>query len=59
MFQRVLFEDWVHNLPIFSFIVFFVVFLWVTIRALRLNTAECDRLSSLPLDAPTETIKLP
>ena len=50
MFQRVLVENWASYLPYISFFAFALVFIAVTIRALRLKKPERDHLASLPLD---------
>ncbi len=50
MFKRILIDGWALYVPIFSFVIFAVVFAAVTIRALRLSKSERDRLASLPLD---------
>lgn len=50
MFKRILIDGWALYLPVFSFVVFAVVFVAVTIRALRLSKTERERLASLPLD---------
>ena len=54
MFKRVLVEDWALYVPIISFAIFAVVFVAVTIRALRVSKPERERLASLPLDDSTE-----
>jgi hypothetical protein len=59
MFQRIIVDDWVPCLPVLSFCIFAVVFLSVTIRALRLEKSECSRLASLPLDPKSETLNPP
>ena len=55
MFQRVIVDEWMFCLPVVSFAVFAVVFLLVTVRALRLGKAECRRLASLPLEENAAT----
>ena len=50
MFQRIIVEDWTLCLPLVSFIVFFAVYVVVTLRVLRLRPAERRRLAALPLD---------
>lgn len=51
MFRRVLTEDWTHILPFVGFFLFFAVFLFITVCALRLGRSSRTRLSHLPLDA--------
>lgn len=53
MFKRIFVEDWALCVPIISFCIFFVVFVAVTIRALRIGKTERERLASLPLDSET------
>ena len=53
MFKRIFVEDWALCVPIISFCIFFVVFVAVTIRALRINKTERERLASMPLDSET------
>ena len=58
MFRRILNEDWTHVVPIIAFCIFFVVFIAVTIRALRIKKSDRERLAALPLennDASTES----
>jgi hypothetical protein len=55
MFKRVILDEWTTIVPIFSFCTFFIVFLVVTLRALRLGKEERERLSSLPLESNAET----
>jgi cbb3-type cytochrome oxidase subunit 3 len=50
MFKRVFVEDWAQLVPFVSFFIFFTVYVFVTIRALRLGKAERARLASLPLE---------
>lgn len=50
MFKRVILDEWTTIVPIISFCIFFIVFLVVTLRALRLGKSERERLSSLPLE---------
>jgi len=50
MFRRILIEGWAHFVPHHLVCIFFVVFIAVTIRALRINKSERERLASLPLE---------
>ena len=50
MFRRVFVDDWAHIIPIVSFFIFFTVFVFVTIRAIRLGKSERNRLAALPLE---------
>jgi len=49
MFKRVFIEDWAHIIPFISFFIFATVFIFVTIRAMRLDKTERTRLAALPL----------
>lgn len=57
MFKRIFVEDWALCVPIISFCIFFVVFVAVTIRALRIGKPERERLASLPLEPDPENLK--
>ena len=46
MFQRILVEDWATYVPIVSFVLIAGVFIAVTIRALRIEKGERNRLAS-------------
>ncbi len=59
MFQRILVEDWATYVPIISFFLIAGVFIAVTIRALRLDKRERDRLASLPLEETSENHQSP
>lgn len=50
MFQRIVVDEWVHWMPVLAFIIFFLVFLWVSWRAVRMKKPERRRLAALPLD---------
>jgi hypothetical protein len=50
MFKRMFIEDWAHIIPFISFFIFATVFVFVTIRAMRLDKAERTRLAALPLE---------
>lgn len=50
MFKRVFVEEWAHIIPFISFFIFFTVFIFVTIRAMRLGKAERTRLAAMPLE---------
>ena len=54
MFKRVFVEDWALYIPFISFFIFAGVFVFVTIRALRLGKDERTRLASLPLEENSE-----
>lgn len=49
-FKRVMFEDWSIWIPMVSFGIFLVVFLLVSLRAMRLDKSERERMASLPLE---------
>jgi hypothetical protein len=50
MFQRIIVEEWATWVPIISFILIAGVFIAVTVRTLRINKGERERLAALPLD---------
>jgi hypothetical protein len=50
MFHRVFVEDWAIYIPFVSFFIFALVFIAVTIRALRMKDSEREHLASLPLE---------
>ncbi|MEO5715336.1 MAG: hypothetical protein ABIT37_17795 [Luteolibacter sp.] len=54
MFRRVIIEDWVVSAPLISFAIIGLVFIVVTIRALRMSKDKRDHLSSLPLEDHTK-----
>lgn len=54
MFKRVMFEDWSLMIPMISFIIFFAVFVVISIRALRMEQSESKRLAALPLEQSPE-----
>ncbi len=51
MFQRVIHEHWVAIVPIISFVITAGVFLFVSIRAIRLPKARREQLAAIPLDS--------
>lgn len=55
MFRRVVIEDWVVSAPLISFAIIGLVFIVVTIRALRMSKDTRDHLSSLPLEDYTQS----
>lgn len=54
MFKRILVEDWAVYVPMVSFAIFATVFIWVTLRALRIRETERAYMASLPLDIKEE-----
>jgi heme/copper-type cytochrome/quinol oxidase subunit 2 len=50
MFKRVFTEEWAYYMPFIAFFIFFVVFLLITVCALRLSKSKRERLAALPLD---------
>jgi hypothetical protein len=57
MFQRILVEDWATYVPFISFFLIAGAFTAVTIRALRIDKKERNRLASLPLEETSEPTK--
>ncbi len=54
MFKRILIDGWSLYVPVISFVIFAVVFVVVSVRALRIGKAERERLAALPLDETSE-----
>ncbi|MEP2776725.1 MAG: hypothetical protein ABJQ29_11055 [Luteolibacter sp.] len=50
MFHRVIHENWAAIVPIISFVITAGVFLFVSIRAIRLPKDRRDALSRIPLE---------
>ncbi|MCU0797970.1 MAG: hypothetical protein MUF31_18770 [Akkermansiaceae bacterium] len=50
MFKRVIHEQWMEFIPMIAFGLLFAVFIIATIRALRIQPKERDRLASLPIE---------
>lgn len=55
-FKRVMFEDWSLWIPMVSFGIFFMVFILISVRAVRIDKAETERLASLPLEESSPEI---
>ena len=53
-FKRVVFEDWVHWVPTFSFGVFFMIFMVVAMRAMLLKKEDRERMAAMPLQDPSD-----
>jgi len=49
MFSRIQYENWHLAIPVAAFFLTFAVFLYFTIRALRMQTSQLEALSRLPL----------
>ena len=49
MFERIFHEDWTTVVPIIAFLITFIFFLAITIRAFRMKKETQQHLSSLPL----------
>ncbi len=49
MFKRVVHDDWTTIVPMIAFGLMFAVFAITTIRAMRLDRSERERLATLPL----------
>lgn len=56
MFKRVQFEEWQAIITVVAFFIFFLAFLFVCWRAVRMSKKDQNHLSNLPLesDNPTE-----
>ncbi len=49
MFKRIIFEDWAVVMPVVAFFFTAAVFLYTSVRAMKLSKARRDELSKLPL----------
>lgn len=49
MFKRLVLEDWTLVMPIVAFFFTAAVFVYTTVRALKLSKARSDELANLPL----------
>jgi hypothetical protein len=58
MFQRIIVEDWAYSIPVIAFFIFFIVFIAISIRAMRLGKSERERLASLPFEKSTDNSNL-
>lgn len=55
MFKRVIFENYTAIAVTISFSFIFIVFVYATVRALRIAETRRDHLASLPLDSHEES----
>ena len=55
MFKRVFVEDWAQNIPVIAFFIFAIVFLLVSIRAMRLSKRDREHMANLPLEGTSKT----
>ena len=55
MFKRIIYENWVHIIPIASFVLTFATFIFCSIRAWMLDKRHRAELAALPL--AEETVK--
>ncbi len=53
MFHRILIEEWQHVLTVFSFAIFFSVFVLHLLRIRRIPPQRISRLENLPLENDT------
>lgn len=49
MFKRLILEDWTVVMPVMAFFFTVAVFLYTTIRAMRLSKPRREELANLPL----------
>ena len=49
MFKRLILEDWTIVMPVIAFFFTATVFVYTTIRALKLSKARREELANLPL----------
>lgn len=50
MFRRIIFEDWQRSLSIVGWVIFAVVFITSTLRALLMSKEHVRKLEGLPLE---------
>ena len=50
MFKRVILEDWHQILPLIGFGIIFVIFIFLSIRAILMKKKDVERLAKLPLE---------
>lgn len=50
MFKRLELESWHDFVPVIAFLLTFAVFIFCTIRALRMHRDQAAQLATLPLD---------
>lgn len=53
MFERVVFEDWVGMAKASALIFFFLIFIYICYRVLKMPKGEVSKMSSLPLEGET------
>ena len=55
VFDRLAYEEWHLVFPVIGFAISFAVFIYVSIRAFRMNKERADELARLPLreDSPS------
>ena len=51
MFKRILVTDWMNNLTVLGFTIFFVAFLVAVVWALCISRDRVSHLENLPLDS--------
>lgn len=49
MFKRIIFEEWTVVMPVVAFFFTAAVFLYTSVRAMKLSKVRRDELSKLPL----------
>ncbi len=55
MFKRLIYDEWTSVVPIIAFVLTFIVFLVLLVRALLMRRERADHLSKLPLEESTTT----
>lgn len=51
MLKRVTFEEWQAIITVVAFLIFFTVFIFLSIRAWRMKNKERQHMSNLPLES--------
>jgi hypothetical protein len=55
MFKRLFYDEWTAMIPIIAFLITFIGFLILTIRAILMRREVADEISRLPLDDTSTT----
>lgn len=58
MFKRLILEEWQQFLPLLGFAIAFMVFVFLSIRAILMKKSDAQRMANLPLEdtnSPSES----
>ena len=61
MFKRIILEDWHNLLPMVGFTFFFVIFLYLSMRAILMKRSKVEEIANLPFEdeITEESLKSP